>query len=359
MKYYETSFDEYINSIDKFNIHNTQPIIKTFPKHISNFENLIIYGPSGIGKYSQCLQIIKNYSYSNLKYDKKMIIQTDKNTYKYKMSDIHYEIDMSLLGCNSKNLWHELFFQIIDIITVHPTCRCGIIVCKNFHTIHSELLDIFYSYMQHHNHNLSKIHIKFIILTEQLSFIPNNIINCSHILNIKRPTKKTYQTLLNSYNKLETNFINKSKLNIANNKTPNKFNFFNLINTNDIVNIKELYYFNLLELNQNTIINLPDDNFNIVCNKIIHEICTNKNINYVIFRDLLYDILTYNLDVAECIWYIIYNLIQNNHIKQENITEILIKTYTFFKFFNNNYRPIYHLESIIFYIIGKINHYEL
>ena len=150
-------------------------------------------------------------------------------------------------------------------------------------------------------------------------------------------SEKMYQNLLNSYNKLENNFINKSKLNIANNKTPNKFNFFNLINTNDIVNIKELYYFNLLELNQNTIINLPDDNFNIVCNKIIHEICTNKNINYVIFRDLLYDILTYNLDVAECIWYIIYNLIQNNHIKQENITEILIKTYTFFKFFNNNY----------------------
>ena len=104
-----------------------------------------------------------------------------------------------------------------------------------------------------------------------------------------------------------------------------------------------------------TVINKPP----VIVKRNQYGLLENKNINYVIFRDLLYDILTYNLDVAECIWYIIYNLIQNNHIKQENITKILIKTYTFFKFFNNNYRPIYHLESIIFYIIGKINQYEL
>jgi len=360
MKYYETTYDEYITSVINFNIHSDiQPIINSFPKNIYNFENLIIYGPPGTGKYSQSLQIIKKYSPSNLKYDKKMIIQTDKNKYKYKISDIHYEIDMSLLGCNSKNLWHELFFQIIDIISVHPTCRCGIIVCKNFHTIHSELLEIFYSYIQHYNHNLSNIHIKFILITEQISFIPDNIIKCSHILNIKRPNKKKYQTLLNLSNK-DNKFINKTELTKLDNKYNNtKQNFFNIINTNDIINIKELQYFTLLEVNKNTITNLPDDNFNIVCNKIIHECSNNTNINYVILRDLLYDMLTYNLDISECIWYIIYSLIQKQNLNKENITDILIKSYTFFKYFNNNYRPIYHLESIIFYIISKLNKYEL
>ena len=359
MKYYESTFDEYINSITKINIHDElETTIKSFPDNIYNFENLIIYGPVGTGKYSQCLQIIKKYSPTNLKYDKKMIIQTDKITYKYKISDIHYEIDMSLLGCNSKNLWHELFFQIIDIIAVHPTCRCGIIVCKNFHTIHSELLEIFYSYIQHYNHNLSNIHIKFILITEQISFIPNNIINCSHILNIKRPNKKKYQTLLNIIHK-NNKFVNKTDLPKVDNKYTNtKQNIFNVVNTSDIMNMKELHYFSLLELNKNKITNLPDDNFNVICNRIINE-CSNKNINYINIRELLYDMLTYNLDISECIWFIIYSLIQNNKLNKNNITDILIKSYTFFKYFNNNYRPIYHLENIVFYIISKLNNYEL
>ena len=40
------------------------------------------------------------------------------------------------------------------------------------------------------------------------------------------------------------------------------------------------------------------------------------------------------------------------------MNEILIKTYKFLQFYNNNYRPIYHLENYIFYLISKINEYE-
>ena len=68
MKYYESTFDEYINSVTKINIHDElETTIKSFPDNIYNFENLIIYGPAGTGKYSQCLQIIKKY---NPPYDK-------------------------------------------------------------------------------------------------------------------------------------------------------------------------------------------------------------------------------------------------------------------------------------------------
>ena len=69
---------------------------------------------------------------------------------------------MSLLGCNSKTLWHEIFFQLVDIISVKQN-KIGIIVCKNFHTINSELLEIFYSYMQQYNMKNSNILIKFIM----------------------------------------------------------------------------------------------------------------------------------------------------------------------------------------------------
>jgi len=68
---------------------------------------------------------------------------------------------MSLLGCNSKLLWHEIYQQLVDIISA-KTEKSGIIVCKEFHNIHSELLENFYSYMQ--NNNDSSINIKFILL---------------------------------------------------------------------------------------------------------------------------------------------------------------------------------------------------
>ena len=76
-----------------------------------------------------------------------MALSHNKCIYYLKISDIHYEIDMSLLGCNSKLLWHEIYNQIIDIITAKPN-KQGIILCKYFHEIHNELLEIFYSYMQ-------------------------------------------------------------------------------------------------------------------------------------------------------------------------------------------------------------------
>ena len=69
------------------------------------------------------------------------------------------------------------------------------------------------------------------------------------------------------------------------------------------------------------------------------------------FRDIIYDILIYNLDVSECLWYILTHFIQNEKLKGKKISNILNKSYTFLKYFNNNYRPIYHLENIFYYMI--------
>ena len=113
MKHYESTFEEHILSVEKHNIH--PELVNTFskfPQNVYDFENIIIHGPSGVGKYSQILSLIKRYSKSNLKYEKRITATTDKQQYNYKISDIHYEIDMSLLGCNSKTLWHEIFFQM-------------------------------------------------------------------------------------------------------------------------------------------------------------------------------------------------------------------------------------------------------
>jgi hypothetical protein len=318
MKFYESHYEEYISENNRINLHpKLNKIYEKFPKKINNLKNLIFYGPSGVGKYTQMLHSIKKYSPSDLKYEKKISVTYNKQTYFFKISDIHYEINMSLLGCNSKLLWHEIYQQLIDIISA-KTDKAGIIVCKYFHEIHSELLDNFYSYMQQ-NHSTS-VDIKFILITEELSFIPDNIINCCETIHISRPTKTMYTKCL-------------------------KVKISNKLILENVTNIKLLH-----SSPQELIIQ-----YKIICNKIIKNMINYKEIQFLKFRDILYDIFIYNLDVTDCIWYILSTLVSQNKIQPEHMSNILIKTYCFFQYYNNNYRPIYHLENYLFYII-KLMH---
>ena len=304
MKFYETHFEEYINKNDILDLHpKLEKIYNNFPCKLKDLKNLIFYGPQGVGKYTQMLKCIKKYSLSNLKYEKKISITYNKQSFLFKISDLHFEVDMSLLGCNSKLLWHEIYLQFIDIISAKIE-KNGIIVCKNFNEIHNELLEIFYSYMQKNNNSINLI---FILLTKEISFIPDNILNCSEIIHVARPSKVLYKKIIQ-------------------NKLPNKLKLEN------ITNIKNLNY------NGELIIN-----YKIICNKIIENIININKLHFLEFRELLYDIFIYNLDITDCIWYILSSLIEQKYIKKENISKILIKTYCFFQYYNNNYRPLYHL----------------
>jgi hypothetical protein len=364
MKYYESHYDDYISSIDAYNLH---PEIKglhcRFPNSISDFPNLIVYGSPGIGKYSQVLHLLKRYSPSDLKYEKRITINTEKQQYIYKISDMHYEIDMSLLGCNSKLLWHEVFFQIVDIISVKQE-KIGVILCKNFHTIHAELLEIFYSYMQQYNYSQSMIKIKFVIITEHMSFIPTQIINNCQLVKMKRPTKEQYLQMI-TFSKFPSTINKRTTRDIAipfvkkitDYKTiPENIertrDIITTIDVEGIINIKELNSFSTI-VDKN--VDMPKDNFNTICDNIIQEILTTNKLSFTGFRDILYDILTYNLDVTDCLWYILKYLIHNNLLTSDDIPDVLDKTVFFLKYYNNNYRPIYHLESIMFYIINKIH----
>ena len=80
---------------------------------LENIQNFILYGPSGTGKYSEALKIIEKYSPSYLKYEKKMIINSSKNEHIIKISDIHYEIDLENLTCNSKILLNDIYNNML------------------------------------------------------------------------------------------------------------------------------------------------------------------------------------------------------------------------------------------------------
>lgn len=313
MKYLETTYTEYVNQVKKHNLHKKFSKIYNKLEAFDTLKHMIFYGPSGIGKYSQVLYFIQKFSKSNLKYDKRFNIEyNNKKNYVFRMSDIHYEIDIELLGCNSRLLWIKTFNHIIDIIQAKKDNKYGFIVCKNFHLINNELLEIFYSYMKSNNN------VRFILLTEHLSFIPRNIIRSCSIFSFDRPSKKLYSTITDN-----------SKL-------------IQKIPSSNIVNIKNI---------KNDILKVQNPN-EAICDSII-EILVNFDNNYLELREQLYKILIFKLDVYESIWYIYKYLISYYNFGPTTIQDINKEMHRFLKYYNNNYRPIYHLERIVLYIISK------
>ena len=331
---YGKHFENYLQLNKEYDLH--PELFKNPLQEKKHIKNTIFYGPSGVGKYTQVLKKIKSYSSTELKYEKKMSVTYNKQTYIFKMTDIHYEIDMSLLGCNAKILWHEIYHQIIDILN-SKSVKIGIILCKNFQDIHIELLENFYNYVT--NINNQSIHIYYYIITEQISFIQSNIINNFQLIRISRPSKNEYKKCIQQniqYYKKNNLYSEKS-----NNLENEIFHFKKIdkIKVEDIQNIKQLY----------TIIQNDTENnyqYKIICNKIIQMIETPyQTFPFLKFRDLLYEILIYHLNIYECVWYILSYFIEKDIIPEKEINQLLIKTYVFFQYFNNNYRPIYHLEK--------------
>ena len=320
---YEYLFEEYINNAKNSRIHKN--IQENIIKNVNDMTNIIIYGPSGVGKYTYALSIIQDISPTKLKYEKKLIVNYNKNSYFFKISDIHYEIDMSLLGCNAKILWHEIFNQILDCI-ICKNDKFGIIICKYFSEINSELLEIFYSYMQ--TNFLNHINLKFILITENYSFIPDNIINRSKTIKLARPCKSAY-------------------------KKSFKYELKSNQKVSDIINLKNIEK-NGFRLKSNKI-NLDFNKYDKLRNKLLKQVIEIKNIDFLEFREIIYDLLIYDLSVDTILYLIISDLINLKKLDEEKISKLLLYLYDFFKLYNNNYRPIYHLEKILLYISALIN----
>jgi hypothetical protein len=327
MKFYETHFEEYLCENERFNLHpKLDAWLENMPKSVQDLKNIVFYGASGIGKYTQMLRFVKRFSPSELKYEKKITITYNKTPYFFKISDIHYEIDMSLLGCNSKMLWHEIYEQIIEIVSTKAE-KVGIIVCKNFHEINSELLDNFYSYMQK-NYALS-VEIKFILLTEEVSFLPENILNCCEVISMSRPTKSNYNKVIGRFQSHTQKSVHSS------------------IALDTIHNIKDFHF---PSIPYQSHLNEKETHYQTIGNKIIQSMRNRKELNFLRFRDLLYEILIYNLNITNTVWYILTEIIRNKCVKPEHISRILLKTFVFLKYYNNNYRPIYHLENYFLFL---------
>ena len=298
----EKNFKQILFEINNNNFQEKKSKIK-FPEKISDLPHIIIYGPQNSGKYYYSLSIIRKYSPLLLTSQKKLEIEINKEEYFFKTSDVHYEIDFYLLGTSAKNIWYSFYNHIYDILQTKENKDC-IVLIKNFHEIHEDLLNIFYSFLQQNNFN-----IKFIILTQQYGFIPKNIKNRCLLLKCKKPLV--------------------SKI-LKNNDYYNNFIFYD----NHIEDTNELISF-IIHFKENYLFLKKD-----------------KENMFKKLREILYNILVKNYNIHYITSYVIFSFIEMNLIKDNKL--LIQNYYNFIKKYNNNYRPIYHLEKFTLDIIDNL-----
>ena len=137
---------------------------------------------------------------------------------------------------------------------------------------------------------------------------------------IKRPTKSNYIKVTNK----------------------SQFNNQELSSIKNIKNLKSKIY-NLNKLDKK------------IVNKIFEYIIHYETIKFLELRDKLYEIFIYNLDIHSFTFSIIKKLINEGYLREEHIDNVFSKLHNFLKLYNNNYRPIYHLERFIFYLCIEIH----
>ena len=280
-------FEEYVNK--PHFLHDLPKI----PKLVENFQHMILYGAAGSGKYTQMLRIVNTYSKSRLKYERRVTVPLtlQQQTHVIKISDIHYEVNMELLGCNAKVIWHDLYTHIMEMIQNKFPHKTGIIVCTNFHFIHNELLEIFYSYMQSN--------IKFILVTESVSFLPNAIYDRCKLIPVPKPPLAKVQECLG------------------------------LVTAYASANLQTAHS--------------PSSSAELIASqKIVQGIETDSILT---IRDHIYHILVHNLHSELCLWHVLKTLVPK--LNHEKVESLLFRWCSSMSLYTKNYRPLFHLENFV------------
>jgi hypothetical protein len=128
---------------------------------------------------------------------------------------------------------------------------------------------------------------------------------------------------------------------------------------NKILNVKLPSTYNIKNISniKNVLTNTPSFNINIdtYVDKLYNIIKVPYELKYSTFRDVIYDIFIYDMEVGRIIMLLLKKIYTNNIISQETMTSIYIETFSFLQYYNNNYRPIYHLENFLYSLINKIH----
>ncbi len=279
------------------------------PASLSQFRNIILYGPQGVGKYAQAMRIIDQYSPSGLRMDKRMTVPFDdgkkvSNRY-FRASDVHFEVDMGLLGVKPLQMWHELYGAMTDAV-LHRQQSEAIVLCKNMHEIHSELLDIFYSYMQLPPPT-QQVQFRYMFLTEAVGFLPRSILDACQIVPLSRPSASLYAKVAGSSGMVPDH--------------PSKVSNIHTMQAG-------LPQF------------VPETE---VLTRLVDHAKDPAGMGGLLkLRPVLYFMLTAWLSPAT----MILGTARKLQFTNAQLCEAMPQIYRFYRFYNNNYRPIFHLERL-------------
>ena len=149
---------------------------------------------------------------------------------------------------------------------------------------------------------------------------PDTIINHFHTISIPRPSKSNYNKILPK-------------------KLPSSCNLKKISNIKNIITNTNPFLFNIDNYIENLYENINNPN----------------SIKFLLFRDLIYDIFIYDMEIGYVIWGLIQKIVKNNNVSIEKMTDIHLNTFSFLQYYNNNYRPIYHLENYLYNLINTIH----
>ena len=110
-----------------------------------------------------------------------------------------------------------------------------------------------------------------------------------------------------------------------------------------VKNYERRYFMVIQSLYEQILLFVKDDN----------KTNTSNGSSFMELREKLYDILIYNLDANEVFADLVYKLIDDDILKDTKRDDIDLfeELQTFSKQYNNNYRPIFHLERLILTLI--------
>ncbi len=263
----------------------------------------IIYGPEGSGKYSVALSLLQHWSPSKLATEKNIPFQDDKIEYIVRASDVHFEVNMSLLRNNYKTLWREIYEQVCDIYSsTFYSSTAAFILCKEFQECKPDLMNqilshAYVAYMRNSGQGQSRGQRnkfpQYIFLTTAYSSLPSEIKQMSTLIRVPTPTEGcTSSIILRKYTQPVRRTIQCIR---------------------DILR--------------------EADATGVIVNQLLH------------LREILYDVFAYNVNVYDYVW---------------GLTSEIAKAYptipgdqiieygdNYLKEYNNYYRQIYHLERFV------------
>ena len=291
-------FEQYVANLEQCDFHpGVGKVRESCPDDISPMPHLLLNGPPGVGKYTQALGFVAKYSPSALRYEKRMEVTGEKTTYSLRISDVHFEVDMETLGCHSRTMWSTIHAQVVDAVRA-KTPPIGFIICRNFHKTHKELLEVFYYYM-------ATPEIRLILISDHIGFLPRRIIDrCFRIPLACPPASRVRAGGVRS-DAVGNNMKGTTSERIA------------------------------LSHRQEPL-----------CEALVALISSSSPADYAVLRSKFYDVLIQQHHMPAVVWALVRSLVLSGAISAEQLPRLFEVVCRFYRLYNNNYRPIYHLECL-------------